>query len=381
MSFIDRLKSVFQSGRSPQRLSVSWLTGHTVSYRLTQDDEEPLAIRFRCLGVHRQEPGAWVALADMRRGPVQSVAMFRCPERAPHPSALRATPLKAETLFGDPGENPMLSVESQMLVAQKLLNARHHELAADCLSTPYQMDDCPRGVEEVFSYLDSRPALNYEERFYLSPQVPMTGVAGTSLTQQNYQIRLQGFGCHNAHPYWQGRWDLVDWENSTRVRYENIEVSLPETWLLAPLVRDHPQLVQKASKDELGSLELTTTEGGQNCLVNLFLSRFEGEEAELKERAALILKRVKADKGGQGSKVIYEKKGERGQDLLLMDLSGEKQSGLGACALIFSEERRQFAKISANHFVADDHPFKDQSLAKARSCFEAMIESLTLLES
>lgn len=376
MSFLDRLKKVFQSGE--KRLVVSWLTGHTVSYRLTQDDEETLVIRFRCLGVNRSEPGAWVVLADMRRGKVQSVAMFRSPDRGPSLAALRATPIKAEILFGDGGEDPMVAVESQMLVAQKLLNARHHELAGACLETAATLDSLPNGVEEVFAYTDSRPALNYEERFFLSPQVPITGLAGTTLAQGHYQIRLRGFGCHNAHPQWVGSWDYVDWESTAPIQYENVQVHLPQTWLLAPLVRDHPQLVQKASKDEMGSLELTTTEGGQSCLVNVFLSVFEGEEAELQERATVILGRVREDKGGQGSEIVIDESGER--DLLLLELLGEEKIGLAACALVFNKERNQFAKVSANHFVAKDHPQRDHCLKKARQVFEEMINSLEFLE-
>ncbi|MDF1666054.1 MAG: hypothetical protein P1V97_30130 [Planctomycetota bacterium] len=379
MSFIDRLKKVFQSGSGEKRLSVSLLTGHTVSYRLTQDDEESLVIRFRCLGVNRSEPGAWVVLADMRQGAVQSVAMFRVPDRGPHLAALRATPMKAEILFGDGGESPMVAVESQMLVAQKLLNARHHELVAASLESLVTMDSTPSGVEEIFSYTDARPTLNYEERFFLSPQVPITGLAGSSLAQKNYQIRLQGFGCHNAHPQWIGSWDYIDWEHSRPIQYENIQVSLPEAWLLAPLVRDHPQLVQKASKDEMGSLELTTTEGGQSCLVNVFVSCFEGGEGELKERAALILGRVREDKGGQGSQVVIDKKGERGQDLLLLELPGEEKTGLATCALIFNKERNQFAKVSANHFISNDHPQRESCLTKAREVFLEMINSFEFI--
>jgi hypothetical protein len=379
MSIFEKLRALFHGSRRFQ-LEPDWQVGHTVTYRLLRDDDSRFVMRLRCLGQDRKEPGTWVVLVDMREDDVQTVAVLKTLPRVPGDASPRTVPMHAETLFGDPGENSMLSADCQMVMAIDLLNVRHLEAAQQALLKPPSAVTLACDIDRVHALEAPCPEPGFDKVHHLSRRVPLTGVASSTVLGHKNETTVQAFACNNPNSRWPGFQDYIDWSEVRPVCYENLEFSIPETWLLAPLIRDHPGIVEQIPKDKLGSLELTTTEGGNTCALSIFLSRFDGDSDFLAEKAKEISARVRVDEGGQVTDVLVDERDDMRPMLLLQSLSGRGMVGLASCALLFNEDRTSLVKLSGNHFVSDDNPRKEQSLMNAEGVFRQMMKSLRFTE-
>jgi hypothetical protein len=381
MSVFNRLSRFFGASTDGRfRFEPPWLTGHTVSYRLVRGDGSRFVMRLRCLGQNRKEPGAWVILADMREGDVQTVAMLRVLDQADEASQLCATPMHAETLFGDPGENPMLTVESAMVMAINLLNVRLFENIPALMSEAPSKIDGLCNIREVYSLKDPWPELGYDKVHELSSRVPLTGVVRSTLVGHNNELTLASYGCNKPSPDWPAYQDFVDWQERRPIRYENLEVILPETWLLAPLLRERPDLMQGDAKNDLGALELKCTEGGTTCSAGVHLSRYDSERELLENAAEDVIEHLRSDPRGDISEVIVDEVDGAGRILIFHSFNNPEASGLMACGIVFNHDKSSLAKVVGSLSVSNGNPGREKALMDARETFLEMIQSLRFVD-
>jgi hypothetical protein len=207
---VDRL-----IGRTPHRRPPQphppLAAGQYVSYVQDRGDETWWSCHMTVLG--QAEDGRWAVLA-LGREPAFDASVRLALDPSPVKGRQEVVPLGLGVVRGEPPTGGLGSM-GHVAMAINLLTPARVPTACEALSATPVPVLYPCEIDEVFPLIDPWREAGYDKQHDLSPRVPITGLAGTTIVGTNNHIQVTSFGCGNPETPLPGYDDHIDFSHLT----------------------------------------------------------------------------------------------------------------------------------------------------------------------
>ena len=282
-----------------------WQAGDYADYVLERDDGSWMAFHLRLM---KPEGSIWPLLAYTKTEHTDGTVLFRCDDRAPA-EQFQVHPVRIGTSRGDGSsdDGPMVGATLIMNLMIPRLATRARE-ALGGQSTPV---DGACGIDRIWNFISDGPG--YQKHHYLSPKVPITGVAAMFTDGTHNPLSLVACGNNDGETKPGIYSDYVDLSRHKTIHHDGFELAYPASWHL-----------QTLNHQAEGQIDLVAQMGGNSCAANLGIAIIDGPAATARERAA-FLERV-----SRSTDTVIRRPPEAMENpqVLLADLRGERIDGV-----------------------------------------------------
>lgn len=214
----------------------------------------------------------WVLTADTKSADDDVMIVF---EQSDMPGPFGFVPRGGKLFRGDKEQERSLIMERSTFL-MNVLNVRNMDNVPEVLAGAAERVSLACDIDEAFIVSDPWPEFGYEMKHELSPRVPVTGVARSTISGRDYALELKAFGTNNPNVERETEDDHVDLTEATETDHGVFRLAYPASWFLRP------------AKTPDGRAAWTTFTGGNACAtvmtVDLFEENVDEHVAEIRAR-------------------------------------------------------------------------------------------------